>query len=53
MTENSNGMIMPVAPTGFGGGYGDGFGVNGAWWIIIILTGVGKNPGSSHYEVAP
>ena len=27
MTENGNGMIMPVAPTGFMGG--DGFGANG------------------------
>ena len=36
MTENGNGMVMPVAPTGFMGG--DGFGANGAWWIIIILA---------------
>ena len=45
MTENGNGMIMPVAPTGFGGGYGDGFGANGAWWIIIILAMMGWGNG--------
>lgn len=45
MTENGNGMIMPVAPTGFGGGYGDGFGMNGGWWIIIILAMMGWGNG--------
>ena len=45
MTENGNGMIMPVAPTGFGGGYGDSFGANGAWWIIIILAMMGWGNG--------
>ena len=43
MTENGNGMIMPVAPTGFMGG--DGFGANGAWWIIIILALMGWGNG--------
>ena len=43
MTENGNGMIMPVAPTGFGGG--EGFGANGAWWIIIILALMGWGNG--------
>lgn len=43
MTENGNGMIMPVAPTGFMGG--DGFGANGAWWIIIILAMMGWGNG--------
>lgn len=33
-------MMMPVAPTNMGGGYGNGgfgFGDNGAWWIIILF----------------
>ena len=43
MTENGSGMIMPVAPSGFGGG--DSFGANGAWWIIIILAMLGWGNG--------
>lgn len=36
--ENGANMVMPVAPQGYAGGYGDGmFGGNGAWWIIILL----------------
>ena len=27
-----------VYPNGGNGGYGDGFGNNGAWWIIILFT---------------
>ena len=42
MTENGNSMIMPVAPTGFGGG---DYGMNGAWWIIIILAMMGWGNG--------
>ena len=45
MTENGNSMVMPVAPTGFGGGYGGDFGMNGAWWIIIILAMMGWGNG--------
>ena len=38
MTGENNGMYMPVVPQGYnGGGYGDMFGGNGAWWIIILL----------------
>lgn len=35
---NSNGMVMPVAPMmyGNGGGFGNGFGGDG-WWIILLL----------------
>lgn len=43
--DTSN-MIMPVAPTGFGGGYGsDMFGAGFSWWIIILLIfgGWGNN----------
>lgn len=36
MTDGNN-MIMPVAPTGFGGGYGGDMFGNSAWWIIILL----------------
>lgn len=47
MTEgNGLNLSMPVAPTGFGGGYGDGmFGGNGAWWIIILLAVLGWGNG--------
>lgn len=33
LTENGNGMVMPVAPTG--NGFGNGFGGDG-WWIILF-----------------
>ena len=46
--SDDNGMIMPVAPTGFGGGFG-GFGNGGdGWWVIllfILLCGGGWNNG--------
>ena len=41
--ENGNGMVMPVSPMyGNGGGFGNGFGDNG-WWIILLflLCGAG------------
>lgn len=38
--EDNSGMIMPVAPTGFGGGFGNGFGDNG-WWIILLFVLLG------------
>ncbi len=40
--ENSNGMVMPVAPM-YGGGYGNGFGgFGGDWgWIILLLLCAG------------
>lgn len=38
MTGENGNMYMPVVPQGFGGGYGGGgFGLDGAWWIIILL----------------
>lgn len=46
--DSDNGMVMPVAPTGFGGGFGNGFGDNG-WWIIllfILLGGWGNGYGN-------
>ena len=39
--ENGNGMVMPVAPLGYGGGYGNqgGFGFGGDWaWILLLLV---------------
>lgn len=38
--DENGGMIMPVAPTGFGGGFGNGFGDNG-WWIILLFVLLG------------
>lgn len=38
--DGDNGMIMPVTPTGFGGGFGNGFGDNG-WWIILLFVLLG------------
>ena len=31
-----NGMIMPVAPM-YGGGFGNGFGGDNGWWIILLF----------------
>ena len=39
MTDNGNGMVMPVSPM-YGGGYGGGmggFGYGGDFWLILIL----------------
>ena len=43
LSENGNGMIMPVAPTG-GGGFG-GFGGDNGWWIILLLLICGNGWG--------
>lgn len=32
-----NGMIMPVAPMYGGGGFGNGFGGDNGWWIILLF----------------
>lgn len=50
--ENGNGMVMPVAPMygGGNGGFGNGFGDNG-WWIIllfILLGGWGNGFGGGY-----
>ena len=39
MTENGTNMVMPVGPTysGMGGGFGNGFGGDG-WWIILLIV---------------
>ena len=58
--ENTNGMVMPVAPM-YGGGNGSGFGFGGDWaWILLLLVlfggwgngngnGAGWNGGSGLY----
>ena len=42
LTENGNGMVMPVAPTG--NGFGGGFGGDG-WWVILFLFALMGNNG--------
>lgn len=48
ITDDGNGMVMPVAPF-YGGGYGNSFGNgDGSWWILllfILLGGYGNNFG--------
>ena len=44
LTENGNGMVMPVGPMyGNGGGFG-GFGGDG-WWVILFLFALMGNNG--------
>ena len=42
--ENGNGMVMPVAPMYGGGnsGFGNGFGGDG-WWILLLFLLIGNN----------
>lgn len=48
ITDDGNGMVMPVAPF-YGGGYGNSFGNgDGSWWILllfILLGGWGNGMG--------
>ena len=41
--ENGNGndMVMPVAP--MGGGFSNGFGGDGSWWILLLFILLGGN----------
>lgn len=43
--ESGNGMVMPVAPMygGGNGGFGNGFGGDWAWIILLLLLGWGNN----------
>jgi hypothetical protein len=60
LTENGNGMVMPVAPAySNGGGFGGfGFGGDGAWLILFILlacmggwgNGFGGGFGGGNYD---
>lgn len=46
LTDESTGMVMPVAPA-YGGGYGNGFGMGGDWaWIILLLLAFGGGWGN-------
>jgi hypothetical protein len=41
LTDNgSNGLVMPVSPMYGGGGFGNGFGGDG-WWILLLLLFAG------------
>ena len=43
LTDEGNGMVMPVSPI-YGGGYGNaGFGGDWAWIILLLLLGWGNN----------
>ena len=42
MTSSGDNFTMPVAPMGYGnGGFGGGFGGDGAWWLLILLFALG------------
>lgn len=43
LTDESNGMVMPVTPMGGNGGFGGGFGGDWAWIILLLLFGWGNN----------
>ena len=36
LTDNENGMVMPVSPM-YGGGNGFGFGGDNGWWLILLF----------------
>ena len=40
MEGNSTPMYMPVAPANYGGGFGNGFGGDG-WWILLLFLFAG------------
>lgn len=45
LTDENGGMVMPVAPLGYGGGYGNqggfGFGCDWAWILLLLVLGGG------------
>ena len=46
LTDDGNNMVMPVAPMyGGNGGFGNGFGGDG-WWIILLLLFAGGGWGN-------
>lgn len=49
--NDSNNMVMPVSPMygNNGGGWGDGFGGNGAWWLLVLLFALGNNGWGNGY----
>lgn len=44
LTENGNGMVMPVGPMYGNGSFGNGFGGDG-WWVILFLFALMGNNG--------
>lgn len=47
LTENGNGMVMPVSPMygGYNNGGFDGLGGDGGWWLLLLLFALGGNWG--------
>lgn len=45
LTDEGNGMVMPVAPMYGNGGFGNGFGGDG-WWILLLLLAFGGGWGN-------
>jgi hypothetical protein len=45
MSLSDNNLVMPVAPTGFGGGFGGGGWGDGIWLILIVLFALGGGMG--------
>ena len=43
LTDETNGMVMPVAPMNNGGGFGGFGGDSWAWIILLLLLGWGNN----------
>ena len=48
LTEDGASMVMPVGPTGGMNGFGDGFGNNG-WWIILLFILLGNGNWGGNY----
>ena len=42
MSLSSNDLVMPVSPMGSYGGYGNGFGSDSCWWVILLLLALGN-----------
>ena len=60
LTDNENGMVMPVAPMYGGGNSGFGFGGDNGWWLILLFLfafnggwggGFGNNGGAMPYVI--
>lgn len=49
INDNGTGMYMPVAPAYNGGGFGNGFGGDGWWLILLLLCGWGGMGGFGGY----
>lgn len=49
LTDNGNGFYMNVVPSGGnGGGWGNSFGGDGAWWFLVLLFALGGNWGGGY-----